>query len=211
MNKVPIIRKGVYKDYRKPAINGGMFFAVATLLFSVANNNIWISFAYAFGVWAFIIFIFGIGFLGEEYFNRKKRIKYLHSPLFDFLHQQQFTLSEDFVFTGTYKDYRFTILPIRHPIRVSKNRIKHFELIHIITPYTFPENITNPEQREHDLTDIYHMGHVIFSNGVAELVLKDLNDVNFKECFDGLIHLLKREGLKPAFQTEREERKDIIV
>ena len=198
MSKIRIIRKGSYKSYLKPAVNGGAALAVIVFLLSLIDNSVWASLSHGLGLWAFFFLIFALGFFNEEYYERKKKLKYVQTPLFDFLHLQDFMLNEDFNFKGTYKEHHFIVLTLDHFIQVSKRRRKRIKIIHIITPYTFPDINTDYYKREQELTGFYNMGHVEFANNQAHLIPSDMENVDFEACFKGMIGLLQREGLKPG-------------
>jgi hypothetical protein len=196
MNEIPIIRKGSYKEYLKPALRGG--FAIGVLFFLVA----WISqpILYALlgglGLWIALIIIFmGMAFPGHEYFERKKRIKKLKSEKYSFLHEESFQLHSDLFFEGTYKEYFIRVLPTSK----WQNARKEIEYDIIEAYYTFDSD--NYEEKEKNLTGIYFLGELHFLNHCVGYIPKDWIIPNFKNNLDGLISILKRENLK-SFSKE---------
>jgi hypothetical protein len=167
MNKVPVIRKGHFKDYFKPGCGLG-------------------------------IFVGGIGFWGYEYFERKKRIKKLKSGKYSFLDEESFQLHSDLFFEGTYKEYFIRILPMRKWL----NARKEIEYDIVEAYYTF--DLDNNGEKEKNLTGVYFLGELHFSNHCVGYIPKDWENPNFKNNLDGLISILKRENLKPFSKEEWE-------
>ncbi|MPN59560.1 hypothetical protein SDC9_207281 [bioreactor metagenome] len=51
---------------------------------------------------------------------------------------------------------------------------------------------------------VYFIGHVSFANHCAGLYLNDCDNPDFKENFDGLINIFKREKLDPLMKDDWE-------
>ena len=76
MNKIPIIRKGSYKDYLNNSIGGGFILGLLFFLISLPTNSVINSMWIGLSLWVGVIILFiGVGFTSEEYFKRKQKIK----------------------------------------------------------------------------------------------------------------------------------------
>ena len=86
MNKIPIIRKGSYKDYLNNSIGGGFILGLLFFLISLPTNSVINSMWIGLSLWVGVIILFiGVGFTSEEYFKRKQKIKKLYSDKYAFL------------------------------------------------------------------------------------------------------------------------------
>jgi hypothetical protein len=194
MNKVPIIRKNSYKEYLNTSILGGF---MAGLLFGglalLSSGSILVFIGVGIGLWGFIIIIYmTVGFPREEYFKRKKRIVELQSRKYNFLYENNFELHEDLFFEGIFKGYYFRIYPIVKWIQKG-NDIK-YETIEAY--YDYDKNRFNHE-KENNLCGEYFLGQLEFGNQIVGYLPKDWECPNFKENLEGLLYILKREGLYP--------------
>jgi hypothetical protein len=192
MNKVPIIRKNSYKDYLKTSIFGGflagLVFGLITLL---GSGSLSTSLSVGAGVWVLIIIIYmAVGFPGEEYFKRKKRIARLQSSKYNFLYENDFKLHEDLFFEGTYQDYFFRISPMVK--WVPKGDDIEYEVIEAYYDYD-PGKIPDIKS----LNGEYYPGVLTFANKTVSYLPKDWDMIDFKENLEGVVSILKREHLHP--------------
>jgi hypothetical protein len=199
MNKVPIIRKGIYKDYLNPAIREGWIVGLLYFLISLISQPVMSALLTGLLVWTGLIILFmGIGFPITEYYVRKKQIEKLKSKKYSFLHEESFQLHSDLFFEGTYRGYFVRILPMRKWQRTKKD--VEYDIIEAY--YTFdPEN---NEKKESRLTGKYYMGKLYFSNHCVAYIPDDWKNPDFKDNLDGLTGVLKREELKPFSKEEWE-------
>lgn len=192
MNKIPIIRKGIYKDYLGSSFLGGLIlglfsFLLSLLLGNSASDSLWIGFSLWIGM---IILVIGVGFTSEEYFKRKKEIKKLFSDKYSFLDSISFELHQDLYFDGIYQDYHFRVIPKTK----WQERQKDIEYVIIEAFYRFDSD-HDGINRETNLSGEYFLGQLHFANQCVGFIPKDWEMPNFKENFDGLISILKREKL----------------
>jgi len=199
MNKIPIIRKGSYKEYLDSSGRVGLFLALFSFLISLPDNSAVDSLWVGFYVWIGIIFIGGIGFISEEYFVRKKKIKKLYSEKYSFLDDKSFVLNQDLYFDGTYQDYQLRVLPMTK----WQKRKKKFEYVIIEAFYRFDAE-HDDIKREMNLSGEYFLGQLHFANQCVGFIPKDWELPNFKENFDGLVGILKRNKLIPFSKVEWE-------
>ena len=198
MDEIQIIRKETFKDYFKPGCGLGVVFGglSAVVSFVDGGNSLLYSLLMGLIVWSVMVFaVGGIGFFGYEYFERKKRIKKLKSKKYSFLHAESFQLHSDLFFEGTYKEYFIRVLPMSK----WQNARKEIEYDIIEAYYTF-----DTEKNEENLTGIYFLGELHFSNHCVGFLPKDWKNPDFKNNFDGLISILKREDLKPFSKEDWE-------
>jgi len=199
MNEVPIIRKGIYKDYLAPAISYGFVLGIMWFLYFLIELPVIYALLMGLLVWVGVIILFmGIGFPREQYYKRKKRIKKLQSEKYSFLHAESFQLHSDLFFEGTYKEYFIRILPTTKWY----NARKEIEYDIIEAYYTFDSE--NNEKKEEYLTGNYFLGELHFSNHCVGFLPKDWINPNFKNNLDGLVSVFKRENLKPFSKEEWE-------
>ncbi len=195
MNKVPIIRKNSYKDYLNTSIPGGFFAGLIFGFIALINTN---SFTYFLGVggitWFLIILIYMlIGFPGEEYFKRKKRIAKLQSEKYEFLHANHFELHEDLYFHGKFNEYYFQVFPTTKWIK--KGVSLDFDIIQAF--YDFDNDRFGNKENEQDLSGEYYLGNLDFKNKTVTYLPRDWETPDFKENLQGLTSILKREKLMP--------------
>jgi len=198
MDEIQIVRKETFKDYFKPGCGLGVVFGGLSALVSfIDGGHSWLySLLMGLIVWSVMVFVVGgIGFLGYEYFERKKRINKLKSNKYSFLHAESFQLHSDLFFEGTYKDYFIRVLPMSK----WQNARKEIEYDIIEAYYTF-----DTEKNEENLTGNYFLGELHFSNHCVGFLPKDWKNPDFKNNFDGLISILKREDLKPFSKEDWE-------
>lgn len=204
MNKVPIIREGSLKDYWSSGFGGGLLIGAIVFIISLINNSLLNSFYFGLITWGGIIVIWiCIGFTGEEYYNRKKRIKKLTSDRYAFLDQQGFKLHEDLFFEGIYKGFFFRVLPMAKWVEKGRSRGKDIEYIYIESFYTSDKDVIDSD-REARMCGDYFCGNLQFVNHCAGLLPKDWDNPDFKENFEGLINILKRENLIPLMKEDWE-------
>jgi hypothetical protein len=205
MNEIPIVRKGSIKSYWTNGFGGGMLIGILVFLMSIINNSALNSLYFGLIAWGAIIVIWiGIGFTSEEYFKRKKKIKKLTSERYSFLDENNFKLHQDLYFEGIYKGFFFRVLPVTKWIEKGRGRGKEIEYVAIESLYTFDPESYNIE-REGKMCGDYFLGHIHFANHCAGFVPKDWENPNFKENFDGLISIFKRENLKPLMKNDWEK------
>jgi hypothetical protein len=199
MNKIQIIRKGRYKEYLGTSFLGGLFLGLFSFLISILLRNSAIdSIIIGFSLWiGVIIFFVGVGFTSEEYFKRKKAIKKLLSAKYSFLDAKSFALHEDLYFEGIYQNYHFRVIPMTK----SQKHQKDIEYVIIEAFYKFDTEGDN-RKREVNLSGEYLLGQLSFANQCVGFIPKDWEMPNFKENFDGLISILKREKLFPFTNDE---------
>lgn len=109
-------------------------------------------------------------------------------------------MHQDLYFEGIYKDYHFRVLPMTE----WQERKKDIEYVIIEAFYTFDKGQIDSE-KEKNLSGNYFLGQLHFANHCVGFVPKDWELPNFKENFDGLIGILKREKLMPFSRLEWEE------
>lgn len=193
MNKVPIIRKNRYKDYLGNGVIGGFFVGLVFFSFLLIKNPFLYSLKAGLVAWLFMIVIFmGIGFTSEEYFKRKAIIRKLQSNKYSFLHDNGFIVHEDLFLEGVYSNYHFRVLPV--PDRQGKISGIKYDIIHAF--YSFDSD-SNDKRKEKNLSGEYFIGDLLFANHCVGYVPKDWEKPDFKDNFEGLISILKRENLKP--------------
>jgi len=199
MNEVPIIRKGSYKEYLRPALRGGFTIGVVFFLVTWISQPILYALLGGLGLWIALIIIFmGMAFPGHEYFERKKQIKKLKSKKYSFLHENSFQLHSDLFFEGTYKEYFIRVLPMSKWLSARKE-IK-YDVIQAYYNFDSDDN----EGKEKSLTGNYFLGELYFSNHCVGFCPKDWENPDFKNNFEGLISILKREDLKPFSKEDWE-------
>lgn len=204
MNKVPIIRKGAIKDYWTNGFNGGLYIGILVFLLSLINNSVLTSLYFGLVIWIGIIAILiGIGFTSEEYYKRKKKIKNLTSEKYAFLDKLHFTLHEDLYFEGIYNGFFFKVLPMTKWVQKKRGRRNDIEYVVIEAFYTSDSGSLDKE-RETKMCGDYFFGNVHFGNHCAGFIPKDWENPNFKENFDGLISIFKRENLIPLMKEDWE-------
>lgn len=204
MNEIPIIRKGAIKDYWTNGFSGGLIIGILVFLFSLINNSALTSLFLGLFTWIAIIAIWiGIGFTSEEYYKRKRKIRNLTSDKYAFLDKQNFKLHEDLYFEGIYKGFFFRVLPMSKWIQKKRGRGNDIEYVVIESFYTFDSDSGDIE-REAKMCGDYFIGNVHFGNHCAGFVPKDWNNPDFKENFDGLISIFKRETLIPLMKEDWE-------
>ena len=76
-----------------------------------------------------------------------------------------------------------------------QNARKEIEYDIIEAYYTF--GLEKDEKKEENLSGVYFLGELHFSNHCVGYYPKDWRNPDFKENLDGLISILKRENLKP--------------
>jgi hypothetical protein len=199
MNNIPIIRKGSYKDYLDSSVRVGLFVGLLYFLASLPIDSAIDSLWSGFYVWIGILFLGAIGFIIEEYFVRKKKIKKLYSNKFSFLDAKSFVLNQDLYFEGIYQNYHFRVVPMTK----WQKRKKNIEYVVIEAFYRF-ESDNDDNKREMNLRGEYFLGHLNFANQCVGFIPKDWELPNFKENFDGLIGILKRNKLVPFSKVEWE-------
>jgi hypothetical protein len=200
MNPVPIIRKDSYKNYLANGIAEGFVVGVIFFVLSLLNNSVLKSIYFGFGMWLGIIIIFmGIGFPSEEYFKRKKRIKKLLSEKYSFLNTNRFTLDPDLFFEGIYREYYFRVVPMTS--RQQRKKEIDYDIIEAF--YSFSK-VVNDVDKEKRMTGEYFIGKFYFANNCVEFLPKDWENPHFKENFDGLVGILKAEGLRPIQKNDWE-------
>jgi len=204
MNEIPIIRKGSLKDYWSSGFRGGLLIGSLVFLISLINNSALNSLYSGLIAWIGIIVIWiGIGFTGEEYFKRRMKIKKLTSEKYAFLDKNNFTLHQDLFFEGIYNGYFFRVLPMTKWIEKGRGRGKDIEYIAIESFYSFDSEL-NTNDREQRMSGDYFIGEIHFANHCAGFIPKDWENPDFKENFDGLINIFKRENLKSLMRDEWE-------
>ena len=199
MNENQKIKKGSFIEYLKLGIFGGIpvgliFFGVSLLEKKTTYNALLIGVF----IWIVVIVLFGVGFIVEEYFIPKKRLKRLKSEKYSFLHENSFQMHSDFFFEGTYNEYFVRIFPMSK----FQNTKKDIEYDIIVAYYTLDSK--NSEEREKYLTDNYFLEKLHFSNHCVGYLPEDWKNPNFKYNLDGLVSILKREKLKPISKEEWE-------
>jgi hypothetical protein len=204
MNEIPVIRKGTIKDYWSSGFGGGLLIGILVFLMSLINNSTLNSLFFGLITWIGIIVIWiGIGFTSEEYYKRKKKIKKLNSAKYAFLDRNNFTLHQDLFFEGLYNGFFFRVLPMTKWIEKGRGRGKDIEYIVIESFYSFISESYNLE-REQKMCGDYFFGKIHFANQCAGFIPKDWENPDFKENFDGLISIFKRENLKPLMKDDWE-------
>lgn len=204
MNKIPVIRKGSIKDYWSNGFGGGLLIGILIFLMSLIDNSALNSLYFGLIVWIGIIVIWiGIGFTSEEYYKRKKKIKKLTSEKYAFLDKNKFTLHQDLFFEGMYNGFFFRVLPITKWIEKGRGRGKDIEYIAIESFYSFDSDSNDSEQEQRMCGD-YFLGKIHFANHCAGFIPNDWENPDFKENFDGLISIFKREKLKPLMKDDWE-------
>ncbi|WP_290854560.1 hypothetical protein [Fervidobacterium sp.] len=177
---------------------------ILVFLLSLINNGALNSLYFGLIAWGAIIIIWiGIGFTSEEYYKRKKKIKKLTSDKYAFLDKQGFKLHEDLYFEGIYNGFFFRVLPMTKWIEKGRGRGKNIEYVVIESFYAF-ESDSIDKEREEKMSGDYFLGNVHFSDHCAGFVPKDWENPDFKENFDGLISIFKRENLIPLMKEEWE-------
>lgn len=196
MQRVPIIRKGVYKDYLNPAIRSGVFVAILFAVISLSMRSILSALLIGLYVWIGIIVLFmGIAFPLHEYFDRKRRIKKLLSEKYAFLHDVGFQIDSDLFLEGIYKDFSIKVLP--NQTQKKPHKIIEYDIIEAFYTFDSDEREEN-EKRENELSnDDYFVGKLIFANHCVGFVPRDWKSPDFEENLNGLINVLRRENLKP--------------
>ncbi|WP_339654667.1 hypothetical protein [uncultured Salegentibacter sp.] len=145
-----------------------------------------------------IIFLFiGVGFLSEEYFLRKRKIKTLSSKKYDFLDANNFRLHQDLYFEGWYNGFWFRIIPTEFP--KSRGEVWVYEVIEAYYQISADEQET--EKIEEYLTGNYFLGEIYFSNHRAAVIPRDWQNPDLKENLDGLVNIFKSEKLEPLSKT----------
>ena len=204
MNRVPVIRKGSIKDYWSISFGQGWIFGILIFLMSLINNSVLNSFFFGLIAWGGVIALFiGVGFTSEEYFIRRSKIKKLNSIKYDFLDKCNFTIHQDLYFEGMYGGFYFRVLPMTKFIEKRRSMGKKIEYVVIESFYQFESDFYDSE-KEKRMCGEYFLGQVHFSNQCAGFIPKDWEIPNFKENFDGLISIFKRENLKPIFKEDWE-------
>ena len=179
---------------------GGCIIGLLFFLISLPNNSALKSFWIGFGTWVCIIFLFmGVGFPSEEYVRRRRKIKKLSSPQYSFLDQNGFILHEDLYFEGIYNGYSIRVTPMAKWLKPNTNA----EYVFIEVLYKF-EAGQDSKEREMNLCGDYFIGRLLFAHHCVGFVPKDWKLPDFKENFDGLINILKRENLLPFSKDEWE-------
>jgi hypothetical protein len=199
MNNIPIIRKGSYKDYLGSSAIWGFLLGLFSFLISLPDNSAINSLWIGLSLWIGMIFIGVIGFTSEEYFVRKKKIKKLHSNKYSFLDAKSFVLNQDLYFEGIYQDYHLRVIPMTKWQKSKKN----IEYVIIEAVYRFDADYYDTKG-EMNLSGDYFLGHLHFANQCVGFIPKDCDLPNFKENFDGLINILKRNNLFPFSKVEWE-------
>jgi hypothetical protein len=202
MNKIPIIRKGAYKDYWVNGFFGGLILGLLFFLISLIDSSFEKALSVGLLLWIVIMILFaGLGFLSEEYFKRKKKISKLYSSKYTFLDKNNFVLDQDLFFEGEYEGFWFKVIPITK----WQEKGKDIEYDIIMAFYTFDSDLHGIEN-ESNLCGDYFLGHLDFHNGCVKFVPKDWGNPNFRSNFDELVSILKRNKLIPYSKRDWEKR-----
>lgn len=198
MNTVPIIRKGSIKDYWSNGLVGGILIGGIVFLISIMDTRFPLALLNGLIAFIAIIFLFiGVGFLSEEYFLRKRKIKTLSSKKYDFLDANNFRLHQDLYFEGWYNGFWFRIIPTEFP--KSRGEVWVYEVIEAYYQISADEQET--EKIEEYLTGNYFLGEIYFSNHRAAFIPRDWQNPDLKENLDGLVSIFKSEKLEPLSKT----------
>ena len=197
INNIPIIRKGFYKDYVSNGVFGGFIAGIIFFLIMLANNRLLTSIITGFIIWMLIIISFGIGFITEEYFKRKKAIRKLFSDKYSFLLLNGFNIHEDLVFEGLYKEYFIRVMPKTQWQKKGKDI--EYDLIETFYSIDMGNDTNDIKQR---LSGDYYLGRLVFENNAVGFLPKDWETPDFKANLDNLINFLKKEGLNPISKDE---------
>jgi hypothetical protein len=201
MNTVPIIRKGTYKDYLYNGAIGGFILGVLFSLISLLKNSISTSIWIGFGLWIAIVIIYmSVGFLSEEYFRRKKKIKKLLCPKYSFLHNNEFTVHQDLFFEGLYGGYYFRVIPMTQWQR--HQRSIDYDIIEVFYSFDIDKIDADNEER---LSGDYSVGTLYYAKNCVGFLPQDWESPDFKANFDGLIRIIQGQGLKPMTKDEWDE------
>jgi len=201
MNKIPIIRKGTFIDYRNSGLGNGILVGLLVFGLSLIFNPFLTALMYGLLSLAgiFVLFI-GVGFTSEEYFIRKKKIQKLNSWRYSFMDEQHFTLHPDLYFEGEYRGFWIRVIPVTK----YRERGKPVEYDIIEAFYDFDSELPDTE-REKRLSGNYYLGNIHFANHCAGFIPKDWQNPDFRENIDGLVSIFRRENLKPLSQGEWQE------
>jgi hypothetical protein len=202
MNKVPIIRKGSYKDYLGNGIVGGFILGLLFFLIALIDKPIMESLKIGLKWWLGMFFLFGILlFILEEYFNRKIKIKKLLSERYSFLHDNNFTMHPDLYFEGIYREFTIRVWPTSK----WQDRKKNLEYDIIESFYSFNPDF-NDIGNEKTMSRDFNIGHLYFKNHHVEFIPLDWDNPDFKININGLTEILKDEMLNPLSGIEWEEK-----
>jgi hypothetical protein len=199
MNKVPIIRKGTIKSYLKPGVISGIIFGIIGFIVNIDNLKT----ALIGGVVFFItmLFIFALGFFSEEYFKRKCQLNKMYSQKFIFLLENGFTIHSNLYFEGRYSDYFFYVFPMTKIFRRKKN----IDYVVIETYYTSNNEQKEIIKKEELLSSNYFIGSLVFNNHCVGLIPTDYESLDFKECFDNIIRIMRQENFYPISKNDWEK------
>jgi hypothetical protein len=200
MNEVSIIRKGSYKSYLANGASGGLILGILFFLLYLTQKSFLTSIIIGFVFWIGMIIVFGMGFIGEEYFNRKKKIKKLLSEKYSFLLLNGFAIHENLFFEGLFRNYFIRILPMTN--RQQKKEDIEYDIIEAIYSFDIDEDNNDLEQR---LSGNYDFGKLNFAHNCVEFLPEDWEAPDFKENLDNLICLFEKEGLKPITRKDWDE------
>lgn len=133
MKNIEKIKSGTYKDYLANAISGGLLLGMIFFVLSLIQNDLLTSLYRGFGTSfsiAAVLFVFG--YLHEEWYLRRKKIKLLKSARYAGLQKIGLTLNNDLVLSG-YIDNFFTRF-----LTFEKQTKKERETFHAVDIYCRP-------------------------------------------------------------------------
>lgn len=201
MNKVRIIRKGAGKDYWINGIVGGFILGLFAFLLSLINNEFSTALVAAIIMWCAVIVIYiGIGFMGIEYFKRKKKIKELYSEKYTFLDENNFKLNPDLYFEGQYRGFWFKVIPMTQWTEEDKE----IGYVMIESFYSY-QNGHEDQESNHELSGDYSFGKLFFASHYVGFIPINFENPDFRNNFDQLIQILKKESLEPLSISEWED------
>lgn len=196
ISKIPIIRKGVYLDYLKPGVMGGVLIGTILFFLALINNSPSRAFYFGLTVCLGVISFYMALFAREEYFERKRKIKKLLSAKYDFLFENGFCLYDDLLLEGFYNGFYFRIPTFKRSSGESVGEEYHVIQTFFVFNPTSDDPVKDELKKQQDMTGDYYLGRVTFDNHVAALLPKDWKEPDFKENFDEFIVLLERLKLK---------------
>lgn len=200
MVKVPIIRKGVYKNYLKNGFAGGFLLGLSWFLLLLLQDSFLTSLWIGISFWIGTLFVFMVfGFLGQEYFSRRNMVKTLFNSKYEYLMEKKFQINEELFFEGYYGNYFFRVFPMKK--KFNKREIINYDIINV---FYKNDSLTEEEldKKENTLCGDYFLGTLTFENQVMGFLPKDWESPCFEDNFDGAINVLERQQL---FQVTYDE------
>lgn len=198
MNEVPIIRKGEFKHYLTNGIFGGLVLGLILFLFALLDNSVEIALTYAFALFLGMVVLFAVlGFFGQEYFLRKRKIAKLCSAHYTFLDEQNFRLHPDLYFTGIYKDYAIRVVPVAKWIQKNKYRQEVLEYDYIEIYFHYTKLGIAYSKIKGLLMHACPVENIHLTPNFVGYVPKNLANPDFKLGMDSVIEVLENNNLEP--------------